>query len=113
MKCPKCGSENVATERRPNGFNTCLKCGYRWQNGAKQPELTTAEMLLWLVNYIESRNMYIQFGHGTIEIKTPLKGMEILCETTEIKYGHGEVFTTLYEAIRAAYTEAKKQEVTE
>lgn len=39
MKCPKCGST------LDTGFN-CTKCGYRWQDGVKQPELTTAEMLL-------------------------------------------------------------------
>lgn len=41
MKCPKCGSA------LDTGFN-CTKCGYRWQDGVKQPELTTAEMLLLL-----------------------------------------------------------------
>lgn len=28
MKCPKCGSESVAIERRPNGNATCWECRY-------------------------------------------------------------------------------------
>lgn len=27
-KCPKCNSENIATERRPNGNSKCLDCQY-------------------------------------------------------------------------------------
>lgn len=30
--CSKCGSENISTERRIDGFNTCLDCGYKWRN---------------------------------------------------------------------------------
>lgn len=26
MKCPKCGSTNIATERRPDGNSTCVIC---------------------------------------------------------------------------------------
>lgn len=53
MKCPKCGSENVLVEKCLDGFSTCQDCGYRWQHGRTQPEPTTAEMLLWLVENCE------------------------------------------------------------
>ena len=29
MICPKCGSNRVVTERRPNGYTICLNCPYR------------------------------------------------------------------------------------
>lgn len=32
MNCVKCGSENMNIERRIDGFNYCLDCGYRWRN---------------------------------------------------------------------------------
>ena len=28
MQCPKCFSESVQTERRPNGKSTCMSCSY-------------------------------------------------------------------------------------
>jgi hypothetical protein len=30
MKCIKCGSTNVARERRPNGNDTCGSCHHTW-----------------------------------------------------------------------------------
>ena len=32
LKCPKCGSDNIATERRPDGYHSCLECHYQWRN---------------------------------------------------------------------------------
>lgn len=29
MCCPKCGSHNVSTQRRPDGDSTCQYCGYK------------------------------------------------------------------------------------
>lgn len=53
MKCPKCGSTDICTELRPDGFNTCLKCGYKRQHGGKlKLKLTTAEMLLFITEGI-------------------------------------------------------------
>ena len=113
MKCPKCGSKNVyECSSETETIYHCDDCYHYFKNN-EQPEptteLTTEEMLMWLVDNIESKNMYIQFGCGAIEIKKPLKHMEMLCETTEIKYGNGEVFTKLAEAIKAAYDKAKEQ----
>lgn len=36
--CPKCGGNQLATERRPNGFTQCLSlssCGHRWRDEEK------------------------------------------------------------------------------
>jgi len=34
MKCPRCGSENIATERRLNGNSLCVTgCGYNGPTG--------------------------------------------------------------------------------
>lgn len=30
--CPKCGSKDVATERRPDGDHHCMKCKHVWPN---------------------------------------------------------------------------------
>lgn len=30
LKCPKCGSTNVARERRPNGNDICQDCNHTW-----------------------------------------------------------------------------------
>ena len=30
IKCPKCGSENIESERRINGNRRCVDCGYTW-----------------------------------------------------------------------------------
>lgn len=35
--CPKCWSNNVLVERRPDGFCVCVDCGYKWENkGVKE-----------------------------------------------------------------------------
>lgn len=52
MNCPKCRSNNIRTERRPNGFNRCNECGHQWQSGRRRPEPSTAEKLLWLVENV-------------------------------------------------------------
>ena len=44
MKCPKCKSKDIATERRPNGNNVCLTCHHKWPNRKKkEPEADLEE----------------------------------------------------------------------
>lgn len=31
--CPKCGSAHISTERRIDGNDICMDCGYRWKTG--------------------------------------------------------------------------------
>ena len=30
-KCPECGSPNIQTERRPDGFHHCIDCRHTWK----------------------------------------------------------------------------------
>lgn len=53
MKCKKCRSENVSTERRIDGNHICLDCGYVWKNEDADNEIKIskeeAEVLLPLL----------------------------------------------------------------
>jgi ribosomal protein L37AE/L43A len=42
MNCPKCGSENVSTERRIDGMKTCLDCDYKWRNVSQAGHVVTS-----------------------------------------------------------------------
>ena len=42
MDCPKCGSENVSTERRIDGMKMCLDCDYKWRNVAQAGHVVTS-----------------------------------------------------------------------
>ena len=94
--CLKCGSTNISTERRPYGFNWCNECGHRWQNGVKQPEPTTAEMLLWL-----AENESIDIWH------TATEGIIYVWINGDAVKFKGK---TLSEAIKQAYDWAIKEE---
>ena len=45
IKCPECGSKNILTERRPDGFHACLECLHRWKIGASQPMPTVFQKI--------------------------------------------------------------------
>lgn len=96
MKCPKCGSNNIRTERRPNGFNWCNECGHQWQSGIKSPEPTTAEMLLWLC---ENENIDFRYADGEhiISVWQYLKQFKLKSKVFE-------------EAIKQAYDWVKQEE---
>lgn len=32
MNCPKCGSDRITTERRPDGVHRCTLCHHSWPN---------------------------------------------------------------------------------
>ena len=42
MNCPRCGSENLSTERRLDGVMTCLDCGHKERN-VSQSEIIICE----------------------------------------------------------------------
>ena len=42
MNCPKCGSENISTERRIDGMKTCLDCDYKWRNVSQVGHVVTS-----------------------------------------------------------------------
>ena len=45
LECPVCGSSNIQTEKRPNGFHHCMDCRYSWEIGAKQLKQTLFETI--------------------------------------------------------------------
>lgn len=40
LVCPVCGSSNIQTERRPDGFRHCIDCRYSWAIGGLQQKPT-------------------------------------------------------------------------
>ena len=44
LVCPECGSTNIMTERRVNGYHVCLECHNFWSNGVK-PTLTVFQQI--------------------------------------------------------------------
>lgn len=49
MYCPKCGSVNVLTERRPDGDSKCLDCGTKWKSSSwedvKEPSVAKSKRI--------------------------------------------------------------------
>lgn len=45
LECPVCGSSNIQTEKRPDGFHHCMNCRYSWEIGAKQLKQTLFETI--------------------------------------------------------------------
>lgn len=44
-KCPYCGSDNIQTERRLDGFHHCIDCRYSWKIGSSLPKQTVFEKI--------------------------------------------------------------------
>ncbi len=61
IKCPKCGSENLTTEKRLNGFRECQECHYRWKMGSLEEATSTVptspELEALKLIYKKSRNL--------------------------------------------------------
>lgn len=45
LVCPVCGSSNIQTERRPDGFHQCMECRYSWAIGASQQKQTVFDYI--------------------------------------------------------------------
>lgn len=120
MKCPYCGNE------LDTGFN-CPKCKAKSYkeivseyntNGEKiyekntiklvQPDPTTAEMWEWLAENATKNQSTIFITNKLISVCTEIPYFPMLCTEETFKLDNG-----LHEAIKAAYAEAKKQEVEE
>jgi len=57
ITCPKCGSHNVARERRPNGNDRCLNhtCQHIWPSAtSKQPEPQPQTIRSIVLEYLEA-----------------------------------------------------------
>ena len=107
IKCPKCGSINIAIERRPDGWCYCGDCSYSWQRGRKEPELTVAEKLLWLAENCAD----LVINNSDKEMVCSLPNCEGYEEIT-FYYDEPEKGShkNLREAINDAYLLAKEQE---
>lgn len=66
-KCPRCGSESFATERRPNGDSVCSKCNfsgkttefYKIEKEPEKSKMKTSELSFKLITNSEYRNKTI------------------------------------------------------
>lgn len=105
MKCSKCGSDNITTERRINGYHICKKCGYQWQIGSN-PEPTTAKQKLWWL--IENNKICVSYGY--IEMyRGERNPLEFCWAQGRPVFKGGKHFETFEQAINAAYDWAKEQ----
>lgn len=61
MKCPKCGSTQIMTERSPDGESRCNLCGERWSNRSNvNPLSSTADRTQ---DAVEPILKYFHFQH--------------------------------------------------
>lgn len=100
-ECPKCGSPDVLTERRPDGNSTCQDCGYSAKTGqfdikeekmdvkekeGPQPGPKPAPRSLngrFIVeSYKEDRALKatVQNGFAMVSQKVSLKGLKLLAD---------------------------------
>ena len=97
MKCPKCGSDNITTERRINGYHVCKRCSYQWQIGSN-PEPTTAEQKLWwLIENFEVVSVF-HCDHGKLGIRLDLThgGKKFFLTDSEIITTRDKLITEAY-----------------
>lgn len=106
LKCPKCGGVHIQfTIGSETDYTTlhCFSCGYteNFQQSETQPEPSTAEMLLWLV---ENRKFPIIFN--------TVNCFAICAIPNDRYYFYGNAsdeYKTFSDAISAAYKWAKEQ----
>lgn len=100
-ECPKCGSPDVLTERRPNGYSECQECGFKALTGefdmvelkdkevecaGPQPGPKPAPRSLngrFIVeSYKEDRALKatVQNGFAMVSQKVSLKGLKVLAD---------------------------------
>ena len=71
IKCPECGSENILTERRLDGFHACLECLHRWKIGESQPKQTLFDRLTASPEVLAENLLHcIWYPHGRRWIST-------------------------------------------
>jgi transcription initiation factor TFIIIB Brf1 subunit/transcription initiation factor TFIIB len=92
--CPKCGSENYATERRINGGTVCRACGLRlpskeWNKGRTDPAVPLSALLERIKRLIK----HPQHHHNTFDevfIGIHNDGLNKLAAWAKENYGGGE-----------------------
>lgn len=60
LVCPVCGSSNIQTERRPDGFHHCMDCRYSWEIGAKQLKQTVFDRISASPEVLAEKLVYIE-----------------------------------------------------
>lgn len=93
--CPKCGSSNVATERRPNGNSNCKNCGFsdktanfnyddlkKAQNLLK--ETTPTRMVLDKLQ--KERNAMLEFIAESCPFRCYYEGKHPSCKSLECEF---------------------------
>lgn len=79
--CPKCGSSNIQTERRIDGFHHCMDCRHSWKIGESPPTLfdrITASPEVLAPNLVYSLEFVFRDDWGNEEIKT--KWFSTVCD---------------------------------
>ena len=77
LECPVCGSSNIQTEKRPDGFHHCMNCRYSWGIGAKQLKQTVFEAITESPEVLAPSFVYhIDYGEaGGGYVSTILNGL--------------------------------------
>lgn len=63
MMCPVCGSKNILTERRPDGFHACLDCLHHWKIGTSQPKQTLFDRITRSPEVLADEFIGVMFDH--------------------------------------------------
>ena len=58
LTCPECGSSNISTERRPDGFHHCIDCRHHWKIGASQPKPSLFDRITQSPEVLAERLVY-------------------------------------------------------
>lgn len=103
LVCPVCGSSNIQTERRPDGFHHCMECRYSWAIGASQQKQTVFDKITESVETL-AKEFVAEFSiYG---------GRSYWCSLLLAEIGHSvfeQRFNTKEEAIAATVAELQKE----
>lgn len=69
--CPKCGSVNVARQRRPDGETICIDCHY-CLHSTDWDKVSDIEMLLKNIRYQCERNQFLNAAYECGELQRVL-----------------------------------------
>lgn len=62
--CPECGSSNIQTERRLDGFHHCIDCRHTWKIGESQPKPTVFDRITASPEVLAEKLVYYLPGVG-------------------------------------------------
>jgi hypothetical protein len=112
-KCPECESDNIETERRPDGDSRCVNCGYRDATEYFKPEESIVDELKTL-NISHEKKFEMLFDENLTKTRfvafpdhadTASKRMLFFTDHTNrlsAKEAHVTIVTPLHEQIKEA-----------